>query len=115
MVVDSSGKFLGGLRQFIHSCRSSDLDDRQLLKTFLERQDEAAFEALVHRHGATVLGVWHVGFSQDSQNILVVRADGWVRIYDLKAKKNLANLPAHPMIAPTGAFVRGSKTVLTLG
>ena len=31
--------------------------DGQLLKCFLDQQDEAAFEALVRRHGAMVLGV----------------------------------------------------------
>lgn len=62
-----------------------------------------------------VISAWHVGFHPDSQKFLVVRADGWVRIYDLKGQKNLANLPAHKMITPTGAFVPESKKVLTLG
>ena len=33
------------------------LSDRQLLEIFLERRDEAAFEALVRRHGPMVMGV----------------------------------------------------------
>ena len=57
MVVESSSHFLGRLRRFINSCRGSDLEDEQLLRRFWQRQDEAAFEALVHRHGTMVLGV----------------------------------------------------------
>jgi RNA polymerase sigma-70 factor (ECF subfamily) len=33
------------------------LSDRQLLETFIERSDEAAFEAMVLRHGPMVMGV----------------------------------------------------------
>src|SRR5579864_2067911 len=33
------------------------LSDRQLLEIFIERRDEAAFEALVRRHGPMVMGV----------------------------------------------------------
>src|SRR6516164_5764240 len=35
----------------------ADLTDAQLLTRFAERQDEAAFEALVRRHAPMVLGV----------------------------------------------------------
>jgi RNA polymerase sigma factor (sigma-70 family) len=35
----------------------SGLSDGQLLKRFIERRDELAFEALVHRHGPMVMGV----------------------------------------------------------
>src|SRR5580704_13456440 len=33
------------------------VSDRQLLESFIERRDEAAFEALVRRHGPMVMGV----------------------------------------------------------
>src|SRR5579864_2842476 len=33
------------------------LSDRQLLEIFIERRDEAAFEAMVRRHGPMVMGV----------------------------------------------------------
>src|SRR5215472_14322200 len=33
------------------------LSDRQLLELFIERRDEAAFEAMVRRHGPMVMGV----------------------------------------------------------
>ena len=36
---------------------SADLTDGQLLECYLTRQEEAAFEALVRRHGPMVLGV----------------------------------------------------------
>ena len=32
--------------------------DGQLLASFIEQKDEAAFEALVRRHGPMVFGVW---------------------------------------------------------
>src|SRR6266498_2080882 len=36
---------------------AADLTDGQLLESFLARREEAAFEALVRRHGPMVLGV----------------------------------------------------------
>jgi RNA polymerase sigma factor (sigma-70 family) len=33
------------------------LSDRQLLEMFIDRRDEAAFEAIVHRHGPMVMGL----------------------------------------------------------
>jgi RNA polymerase sigma factor (sigma-70 family) len=38
-------------------CDDGDLTDRHLLERFLTAHEEAAFEALVHRHGPMVLGV----------------------------------------------------------
>jgi DNA-directed RNA polymerase specialized sigma24 family protein len=38
-------------------CDPGTLTDGQLLECFVTRQDEAAFEALVRRHGPMVLGV----------------------------------------------------------
>jgi RNA polymerase sigma factor (sigma-70 family) len=45
------------LRRAALGAEGAGLTDGQLLETFLERRDEAAFEALVRRHGPMVLGV----------------------------------------------------------
>jgi RNA polymerase sigma-70 factor (ECF subfamily) len=49
------------LQQFCKSLLrdAGGLSDRQLLEIFLERRDEAAFEAIVRRHGPMVMGVCH--------------------------------------------------------
>ena len=51
---------------------SSELTDCQLLDAFIARGDEAAFAALVRRHGPMVLGVCrHVlGQRQDAESAL---------------------------------------------
>jgi RNA polymerase sigma factor (sigma-70 family) len=49
------------LSRFVHRCiaanHAANLSDDQLLKQFREQSDEAAFAALVRRHGPLVLGV----------------------------------------------------------
>jgi RNA polymerase sigma factor (sigma-70 family) len=45
------------IRQIAGPGREDDLADGELLRRFIERRDEAAFAALVRRHGALVLGV----------------------------------------------------------
>jgi len=49
-----------GIAQFVRALRTrgcADQTDGQLLSQFLSRRDEAAFVALVRRHGPMVLGV----------------------------------------------------------
>jgi RNA polymerase sigma factor (sigma-70 family) len=57
MTASPLAKVVRGLRQatFRHSAPAA--ADAELLRRFLRSRDEAAFEALVHRHGAMVLGV----------------------------------------------------------
>jgi RNA polymerase sigma factor (sigma-70 family) len=57
MAAESPGHPLANLRLFLSSQTPSDVSDRELLDRFLRRQDEAAFAALVQRHGPMVLGV----------------------------------------------------------
>jgi RNA polymerase sigma factor (sigma-70 family) len=48
---------LGHLRRAALLCEGGPLTDAQLLESFLTRRDEAAFAALVRRHGSMVLNV----------------------------------------------------------
>jgi Sigma-70 region 2 len=48
---------LGCVRTLLASQRADGTTDRQLLADFIERRDECAFAALVHRHGAMVHNV----------------------------------------------------------
>jgi RNA polymerase sigma factor (sigma-70 family) len=49
--------FLHSLRQLTAAHLAAELSDRQLLERYAGRRDEAAFAALVRRHGPLVLGV----------------------------------------------------------
>lgn len=57
MVNRQFGGVLPFLRRLIGTRVASELTDGELLARFVERQDEAAFETLLRRHGPTVLGV----------------------------------------------------------
>jgi RNA polymerase sigma factor (sigma-70 family) len=50
-------KVLGRVRNLLAAHRAGSVPDRGLLDDFIARRDEAAFAALVHRHGAMVLSV----------------------------------------------------------
>jgi RNA polymerase sigma factor (sigma-70 family) len=55
MATQSSGNPLNSLRLYLAAQTPADVSDRELIDRFLRRRDEAAFAALVHRHGAMVL------------------------------------------------------------
>src|SRR5215207_6475624 len=57
MTTDRLGHVLGSLRRRALLHDSAGLGDGELLERFIGRRDEAAFEALVWRHGPMVLGV----------------------------------------------------------
>jgi RNA polymerase sigma factor (sigma-70 family) len=50
-------RMIGQLRKAVLVRAGGDLTDGQLLECFVSRRDEAAFEALLRRHGPMVLGV----------------------------------------------------------
>jgi len=58
------------LRVAVSPRDGGELTDGQLLRNFVEHADEAAFETLLHRHGATVLGVCRriLGHQQDAED-----------------------------------------------
>src|SRR5206468_918878 len=70
MPTGSLNRVLQDLRQAaLHG--DAALSDGQLLDGFLRRQDEAAFEALVRRHGPMVLGVCRrlLGHADDAADV----------------------------------------------
>jgi len=57
MATTALGTALGNLRRTLLRREEAGLTDAELLECFVTRRDEAAFEALVRRHGPMVLGV----------------------------------------------------------
>jgi RNA polymerase sigma factor (sigma-70 family) len=62
---DASLPMMRCLRRALGATGADGLTDRQLLERFIAERDEAAFEALVWRHGPTVLGVCRRMLRQD--------------------------------------------------
>jgi RNA polymerase sigma factor (sigma-70 family) len=81
---------LGRVRQLLAAQRACAVTDRQLLADFIERRDELAFAALVHRHGAMVLNVCRraVGHAADAEDagqatfLVLARKAGSIRKRD---------------------------------
>jgi hypothetical protein len=57
MRAGGSNHVLNGIRRAVLLENGGGLSDGQLLEGFVRQRDEAAFEALVRRHGPMVLGV----------------------------------------------------------
>src|SRR5262249_57686482 len=57
MATGNMGAVIRHLRRAVLRQDGAGRTDGQLLASFIERKDEAAFEALVRRHGAMVFGV----------------------------------------------------------
>jgi RNA polymerase sigma factor (sigma-70 family) len=62
---------LGYIRGLTATCPSGELSDRDLVRRFAEQRDEAAFAALVGRHGGMVLGVGRrvLGNEDDAEDV----------------------------------------------
>jgi DNA-directed RNA polymerase specialized sigma24 family protein len=57
MVTTPTSPLLGHLRKAVLSQHGESLSDAQLLECFVSQREEAAFAALVRRHGPMVWGV----------------------------------------------------------
>jgi RNA polymerase sigma factor (sigma-70 family) len=57
MAISQMNCVIQHLRQAVTSADCGDLDDGRLLESFIRHHDEAAFRALVRRHGPMVMGV----------------------------------------------------------
>src|SRR6516165_12082338 len=57
MAAGQANRIVHHLRWLAHGCQERAQSDGQLLDSFIARQDEAAFAALVRRHGPMVMGV----------------------------------------------------------
>jgi RNA polymerase sigma factor (sigma-70 family) len=58
-MANSLASFLGGVRRLVEGQDLGRLSDRDLLQRYVRTRDEAAFAALLERHGPMVLGVCH--------------------------------------------------------
>src|SRR5437667_10387477 len=87
MPTGSLNRVVQDLRQAALHGDAAALSDGQLLDAFLRRQDEAAFEVLVRRHGPVVLGVCRrlLGDAADAADVfqavflVLVRKAGSIR------------------------------------
>jgi RNA polymerase sigma factor (sigma-70 family) len=70
MATTPGGILLRHIRKLLVGPGARGLPDQQLLERFIDRHDEVAFEALVERHGALVLGVCRrvLGHEQDAED-----------------------------------------------
>ena len=57
MATSQTNLVMQDLRRFVFLRDAFAMTDEQLLESFARRRDELAFEALVRRHGALVMGV----------------------------------------------------------
>ena len=64
------------LRKLVEAQATKDLSDAQLLEQFASRRDEAAFAALMCRHGGLVWHVCRQVLHQEQEPGIVDRDDG---------------------------------------
>src|ERR1017187_6398699 len=72
MPISQESNLMRHLRKLVSTHGPAQQSDRQLLQRFLAEADEAAFAALVERHGAMVLGVCRsvLQHQQDAEDAL---------------------------------------------
>src|SRR5262245_21986240 len=117
------------LHQLARSEHAAALSDAELLRRFVGRRDEAAFEALVWRHAGTVLGLCRrvLGREQDAEDAFqatfltfarqagaITRhaaVGGWLyRVAHRIAQKLRARRKRHPAPAPLPEDVPAPQT-----
>ena len=88
-------RVVGQLRRVALLQEADRLTDVQLLESFLVHRDEAAFEALVRRHGPMVLGLTNMEMENLKLKNLLIPYDSARDTY----------LPSKKQTAPTGSKV----------
>src|SRR5216684_1852395 len=70
MPEEPGGTLLRYIRKLLISPAAARLPDQQLLQRFIEQREEAAFAALLHRHGPLVHGVCRrvLGLEHDAED-----------------------------------------------
>jgi RNA polymerase sigma factor (sigma-70 family) len=116
------------IRSAVHRPAARDLTDRSLLERFAAKQDDAAFEMLVQRHGPMVQGVCRrvLGHAQDAEDafqatfLVLARKAGRIRwqaevgnwLYQvayrtaLRARANRKRVRERQMVKPPEAAAR---------
>src|SRR4051812_2598302 len=74
MATSTASKLIDRIRRAAYPPDAASVTDEQLLALFLERQDQAAFAALVRRHGPMVLSVCRrvLGHTHDAEDAFQV-------------------------------------------
>ncbi len=77
MTTTQPGIVLRRLRDFVRAKGARSAPDQQLLRRFVQGREEAAFAALVRRHGPLVLGVCRRVLHQEQDAEDAFQATSW--------------------------------------
>jgi len=119
VAVSQLSRFLRRIRGVMLQKDTGNVTDGALLQLFISQRDEAAFEALVRRHGPMVAGVCrrvlrNLHDAQDAFQatfLVLVRKASSVHPRDREEKGTFMFFPCHPQVGPlmsgeeTGTFI----------